>query len=117
MDSPRGRIQLMGMVESGEVAMDDAWRPHLDRCLGCLACVPACPSGVRYDLLIERARVLRRGEAPGSPRNRVIDARRFAVLPRPRLLRAMSCRWRWDPPDGAGSARDAAADLRAAPPR
>ena len=64
MDSPRGRIQLMSMVEDGEVAMDESVARHLDRCLGCLACVPACPSGVRYDRLIERARVRRRAEAP-----------------------------------------------------
>src|SRR5207247_5933583 len=70
MDSPRGRIQLIGMVESGEVELDASVALHLDRCLGCLACVPACPSGVRYDQLIERARVQRREQAPRSLRSR-----------------------------------------------
>src|SRR5205814_8211350 len=46
MDSPRGRIHLMSMVEDGELALDASVARHLDRCLGCLACVPACPSGV-----------------------------------------------------------------------
>ena len=63
-DSPRGRILLMDMVERGELPMDDSVAVHIDRCLGCLACVPACPSGVRYDLLIERTRAKRRVEAP-----------------------------------------------------
>ena len=43
MDSPRGRIHLMSLVEDGELALDSSVARHLDRCLGCLACVPACP--------------------------------------------------------------------------
>ena len=55
MDSPRGRIHLIGQILDGANASPAA-AEHLDRCLGCMACVPACPSGVRYDRLIEAAR-------------------------------------------------------------
>ena len=55
MDSPRGRIHLIGQMLDGAAASRSA-ATHLDRCLGCMACVPACPSGVRYDKLIEAAR-------------------------------------------------------------
>jgi glycolate oxidase iron-sulfur subunit len=55
MDSPRGRIHLIGQMLDGAAASPAA-AAHLDRCLGCMACVPACPSGVRYDKLIEAAR-------------------------------------------------------------
>ena len=56
MDSPRGRIVLMsGGLEQGS-AMSDAMVTHFDRCLGCMACVTACPSGVQYDKLIEQTR-------------------------------------------------------------
>nr|MDP9006021.1 4Fe-4S dicluster domain-containing protein [Actinomycetota bacterium] len=56
MDSPRGRIVLMNVAleEAGELS--DAMVTHWDRCLGCMACVTACPSGVRYDQLIEATR-------------------------------------------------------------
>ena len=56
MDSPRGRIQLMQGLESGRLEPTHAVRTHLDRCLGCRACEPACPSGVPYGALIEAAR-------------------------------------------------------------
>jgi glycolate oxidase iron-sulfur subunit len=56
MDSPRGRIQLMAGLESGRLAVTPEVRTHLDRCLGCRACEPACPSGVPYGALIEAAR-------------------------------------------------------------
>jgi glycolate oxidase iron-sulfur subunit len=55
MDAPRGRIVLMKEVLEGTMALDDA-ATHLDRCLGCLACETACPSGVRYRDLIEPMR-------------------------------------------------------------
>jgi glycolate oxidase iron-sulfur subunit len=51
MDSPRGRIVLMKSALEGALSLDDV-QPHIDRCLGCLACTTACPSGVPYgDLL------------------------------------------------------------------
>jgi len=115
MDSPRGRIHLMNMVELGEAQMDGSVATHLDRCLGCLACVPACPSGVRYDLLIERARADRR-RAPRSLRTRVVDAAVFAVVPRPRLLRALSWPLAAGLRPSALAPRVSAADLRAGPP-
>jgi glycolate oxidase iron-sulfur subunit len=55
MDSPRGRIHLMTQILDGTEGTQAA-ADHLDRCLGCMACVTACPSGVRYDRLIEAAR-------------------------------------------------------------
>lgn len=51
MDSPRGRIVLMKEVLEGTLPWEAA-RTHVDRCLGCLACEPACPSGVPYRDLI-----------------------------------------------------------------
>jgi glycolate oxidase iron-sulfur subunit len=117
MDSPRGRIHLMSLVEDGELALDASVARHLDRCLGCLACVPACPSGVRYDRLIERARVRRRAEAPISLRGRLIDRAVFTLFPRPRLLRAVS----WPLALGirplALAPRVSLGDMRAAPPQ
>jgi glycolate oxidase iron-sulfur subunit len=116
MDSPRGRIHLMSLVEDGELALDASVARHLDRCLGCLACVPACPSGVRYDRLIERARVRRRAEAPVSLRGRLVDRAVFAVFPRPRLLRAVSWPLVFGIRPIALAPRLSASDLRAAPP-
>ena len=55
MDSPRGRIHLITQILDG-AQVSEAAAEHLDRCLGCMACVTACPSGVRYDQLIEAAR-------------------------------------------------------------
>ena len=48
MDSPRGRIYLMKEGLEGE-PMSDSMVSHWDACLGCMACVTACPSGVQYD--------------------------------------------------------------------
>lgn len=56
-DSPRGRIELMRALERGELAATDADLAfHLDRCLGCRACEPVCPSGVGYGAGLESAR-------------------------------------------------------------
>jgi glycolate oxidase iron-sulfur subunit len=51
MDSPRGRIFLMKEQLEGTLALDEVL-PFVDRCLGCMACVTACPSGVEYGGLL-----------------------------------------------------------------
>lgn len=56
MDSPRGRIDLMRALSDGKIGLDGSAVRHFDTCLGCMACMGACPSGVRYDLVIEEAR-------------------------------------------------------------
>jgi glycolate oxidase iron-sulfur subunit len=55
MDSPRGRIYLVSQILDG-AELTPAAAEHFDRCLGCMACMTACPSGVQYDQLIEAAR-------------------------------------------------------------
>ena len=56
-DSPRGRLHLMQAVVEGRLdAGSDAFQTHIDRCLGCRACEPVCPSGVEYGTLLELAR-------------------------------------------------------------
>ena len=53
MDSPRGRIYQMKLINEGQLSLDATTAGHFDACLGCMACVTACPSGVAYDQLIE----------------------------------------------------------------
>ncbi len=103
MDSPRGRIHLITQIlESGQGSQAAA--EHFDRCLGCMACVTACPSGVQYDQLIEAARAWADdGESPRSGngdgpatapfpprslRDRAVRAAIFATFPYPARLRA-----------------------------
>ena len=57
MDSPRGRIYQIVQVDGGNLALSDSFVTHIDRCLGCLNCQTACPSGVAYGSLLERARL------------------------------------------------------------
>jgi glycolate oxidase iron-sulfur subunit len=54
-DSPRGRIQLARDADAGRLEWSEA-RENIDRCLGCRACEPACPSGVQYGKILELAR-------------------------------------------------------------
>jgi glycolate oxidase iron-sulfur subunit len=61
MDTPRGRIVLMKQVLE-ETLPWAAAQPHIDRCLGCLACEPACPSGVSYRDLVSPFRALARSK-------------------------------------------------------
>jgi glycolate oxidase iron-sulfur subunit len=56
LDGPRGRIhQIQHMLETGSVPSAETVK-HVDRCLSCLACVSACPSGVDYRRLVDHAR-------------------------------------------------------------
>jgi glycolate oxidase iron-sulfur subunit len=87
MDSPRGRIHLMEARLDGTVELNRTVVEHFDRCLGCMACVTACPSGVRYDLLIESTRAAVEREHGRAPADRLLRTALFAVLPYPRRLR------------------------------
>jgi glycolate oxidase iron-sulfur subunit len=88
MDSPRGRIYLMKSGLEGE-PMTAPMIQHFDACLGCMACVTACPSGVQYDKLIEatRAQIERRGDRPR--REHLLRGAIFALFPHKRRLRLM----------------------------
>ncbi|MBZ5568518.1 MAG: 4Fe-4S dicluster domain-containing protein [Acidobacteriia bacterium] len=55
-DSPRGRIYQVLQVDAGRLEIGDSFVTHMDRCLGCRACETACPSGVQYGRILERAR-------------------------------------------------------------
>ena len=90
MDSPRGRILLMrvGHEEGSEVSPE--MTTHLDRCLGCMACVTACPSGVQYDRLIERTRPQVERHGDRTWRERALRGAIFALFTHPGRLRVMA---------------------------
>jgi len=102
MDSPRGRIYLVNQLLDG-APLNDAAAEHFDRCLGCMACMTACPSGVQYDQLIEAARVWVEEAKAGPPvtagvdgdsglartvRDRAARTAIFSLFPYPKRLRA-----------------------------
>jgi glycolate oxidase iron-sulfur subunit len=88
-DSPRGRIVLIGEGLRSDQPMSDEMVTHFDRCLGCMACVTACPSGVRYDRLIERVRPQVERHHRRSLFERGLRRMLFGTLPHPRRLRAL----------------------------
>ncbi len=90
MDSPRGRIDLMKGLSEGVLVLDATVTAHFDRCLGCMACVTACPSGVRYDLLIEAQRAKLEVRAPRTPLDRAFRELIFALFPYPQRLKALA---------------------------
>jgi glycolate oxidase iron-sulfur subunit len=71
--SPRGRINLMRALEAGSLQEDDV-REELSFCLGCRACEPVCPAGVRYGTLLEHGR-----DAVGPARDPKLRALLLAV--------------------------------------
>ena len=88
MDSPRGRIHLMDARLDGTVTLNATVSTHFDRCLGCMACVSSCPSGVRYDRLIEATRAAVEDELERPLGERMLRGALFKVLPYPGRMRA-----------------------------
>ncbi len=91
MDSPRGRIYLMKAAAEGKIStMDDSFVAHFDRCLGCMSCMTACPSGVQYDKLIEATRAQIERHHRRGWWDRFTRWMIFQLFPHPRRLRWMS---------------------------
>ncbi|MBF1988198.1 (Fe-S)-binding protein [Fischerella thermalis] len=89
MDSPRGRIYLMDAINEGEIALNTASVEHFDSCLGCLACVTTCPSGVQYDKLISATRhQVERNYSRGLA-DWLIRQLIFSLFPNPDALRIL----------------------------
>jgi glycolate oxidase iron-sulfur subunit len=89
MDSPRGRIYLMKLAAEGEIGLTNAFTRHIDLCLGCMACVTACPSGVQYEKLIETTRAQIERRYHRSLPDRLFRSLVFALFPHPGRLRAL----------------------------
>src|SRR5712692_677032 len=89
MDSPRGRIQLMKMTSQGEIGINSTFATHIDQCLGCMACVTACPSGVQYDKLIEATRPQIERHHKRRLSDRLFRSFLFSLFPHPTRLRAL----------------------------
>jgi glycolate oxidase iron-sulfur subunit len=88
-DSPRGRIVLINQaVEAGGAISAEAGA-HIDSCLGCLGCVTACPSGVRYDKLLQLARPEVEARLPRGPADRALRRLIFETLTHPARLRRL----------------------------
>ena len=86
-DSPRGRIALIKGGLDGETAITDRFVRHFDTCLGCMACVTACPSGVRYDTLVAATRPQIERRADRRLGDRLFRRLVFALFPYPAHLR------------------------------
>jgi glycolate oxidase iron-sulfur subunit len=89
-DSPRGRIVLAGQGLAEDSVLSEEMVTHFDRCLGCMACVTACPSGVQYDQLIERVRPQIERNHRRSPGDRAFRRLLFETLPHPRRQRLLA---------------------------
>src|SRR5687767_1102551 len=87
MDSPRGRVYLMKAGVEGRADMTPPFVQHFDRCLGCLACVTACPSGVEYGPLIEKTRAQVERRFDRSLPDRLFRSVLMALVPYPQRLR------------------------------
>jgi glycolate oxidase iron-sulfur subunit len=118
MDSPRGRIYLMKMGLDGRTAMTPGFVRHFDTCLGCMACVTACPSGVQYSPLIEATRGQIDRRHPRSWADRLFRGAIFSIFPYPRRLRialAPLALWasisdRWSPVGGSSQRHEGGSD-------
>ena len=89
-DSPRGRIYLMKAGLDSRAEWNEAYQRHFDACLGCMACVTACPSGVKYDRLIEATRPQIERHGQRSIGDRLFRQMIFNVFPHPNRLRAIA---------------------------
>ncbi|MBS1798387.1 MAG: 4Fe-4S dicluster domain-containing protein [Acidobacteria bacterium] len=90
MDSPRGRIYMMAKASQGEAPLNQNFRLHMDNCLGCMACMTACPSGVQYNKLIEDTRPQIERHIPRPADDSAFRKLLFATFPFANRLRVLA---------------------------
>ena len=90
MDSPRGRIYMIKKAAGGEAPLDTRFQQHMDNCLGCMACMTACPSGVQYSKLIEPTRAQIERNLPRGLFESLFRRLLFATFPYPGRLRLLA---------------------------
>ncbi len=90
MDSPRGRIYMIKKAAEGTAQLDDRFRKHMDNCLGCMACMTACPSGVEYNKLIEPTRAQIERNVPRPAGAQLFRKLLFATFPHAARLRLLA---------------------------
>ncbi len=90
MDSPRGRVYMIKKATEGQAPLDGRFRTHMDNCLGCMACMTACPSGVAYNKLIEPTRAQIERHIPRSAGEKLFRRLLFATFPHPARLRLLA---------------------------
>jgi glycolate oxidase iron-sulfur subunit len=90
MDSPRGRIYMMKKSAHGEAPLDQRFQLHMDNCLGCMACMTACPSGVQYNKLIEDTRAQVERNIPRTTADSWFRKLLFATFPYVKRLRLLA---------------------------
>jgi glycolate oxidase iron-sulfur subunit len=90
MDSPRGRIYMIKKAADGQAPLDTRFRQHMDNCLGCMACMTACPSGVQYNKLIEPTRAQIERNLPRTLGEAFFRKLLFATFPHPGRLRLLA---------------------------
>ena len=89
-DSPRGRIALIKGALEGDTDITDSVARHFDTCLGCMACVTACPSGVQYDKLLGATRPQIERQVERSLADRLFRRLIFGLFPYPDRLRVVA---------------------------
>ena len=77
----------MKVALEGKTEITDEFARHFDTCLGCMACVTACPSGVQYDKLVEATRPQIERHIDRSKSDRLFRRLIFSLFPYPTRLR------------------------------
>lgn len=94
--SPRGRIRLMKYIDEGELSFSPMFKEEMEFCLDCQACETACPAGVKYGELVERARAQLYIRMPRLSFRRIIQNFFFRhILPVRRNLTFVASILRW----------------------
>ncbi|HRI12211.1 MAG TPA: (Fe-S)-binding protein [Verrucomicrobiota bacterium] len=82
-NSPRGRIALMRAIADERLEPSRVFADEMYFCLGCLACMTACPAGVNYAELFEHARA-------------EVEAKGLIPSPKRSLIRRFTLNWLFD---------------------